>query len=86
MSKELKISKCEVLDDYKLRLTFADGFKGTVTVGHLVGKGVFKLWEDYEQFKRVEIDPISKTVSWKNGQVDLDPLSLRMQIDHNITL
>ncbi len=85
MSKELKISKCKVLEDYKLQLTFADGLKGVVTLKHLVGKGVFELWEDYEQFKKVAIDPISKTVSW-DGRVDLDPLNLRMQIDHNIAI
>ena len=69
MSNELKICDCKVLKDYKLQITFADGLKGVVTVKYLVGKGVFKLWEDYEQFKKVEIDPISKTVSWQ-GRVD----------------
>ncbi len=43
------------------------------------------MWRDYEQFKKVAIDPISKTVSW-GGRVDLDPLNLRMQIDHNIAI
>ena len=80
MSKELRISKCKVLDDYKLQLTFADGLNGIVSVEHLVGKGVFEIWKDYDQFKKVSIDPISHTISW-HGNIDLDPLNLRMQID-----
>lgn len=34
------------LADYKIQVRFADGVEGVVSLDHLVGKGVFKAWED----------------------------------------
>ncbi|MBE9544535.1 MAG: DUF2442 domain-containing protein, partial [Proteobacteria bacterium] len=42
-----KIINVRVLQDYQLELEFADGKKGIVDLSHLVGKGVFSLWDDY---------------------------------------
>ena len=75
MLEKYKIKKCSALGPYKLNLTFEDGKKGVVDLNHLVGKGVFALWNDPKEFEKVTIDPVSKTVCW--GAIDLDPVTLR---------
>jgi hypothetical protein len=76
MLEEYKIVECHALKDYKLSLTFADGKVGVADVSHLVGKGVFTLWQDYNEFENVTIDSKAKTVCW-NNEIDLDPVTLR---------
>ena len=73
-----KIVKAEVLEGYKLSLSYADGTEGVADVSELVGKGVFALWEDYEAFKRVKVAPSGELV-W-NDSVDLCPDALYMRI------
>jgi hypothetical protein len=51
----LKITKIEPVGGYQLRLTYADGITGVVDLSHLVGKGVFRLWNDPQAFARVRI-------------------------------
>ena len=73
-----RITDVNVLENYKLDLVFDDGVKGYVDVSHLVGKGVFGLWRDYEVFKKVQIGS-SGELYW-DDQVDLCPDSLYMKI------
>lgn len=73
-----RISKVKVLTRYKLHLTYNDGTEGTVNLSHLVGKGVFKLWKDYEQFRTVSIGSSGELI-W-GDKVDLCPDALYMQI------
>ena len=42
-----KIINVTVLLDYKVKLEYADGETGIADLSHLVGKGVFALWNDY---------------------------------------
>ena len=76
MFEEYKITACKPLPYYRLYLTFADGQKGTVDLSHVVGKGMFSLWEDYREFEKVHIDPENQTVCW-NEDIDLCPMTLR---------
>ena len=48
-----KITDVKVLSDYNIRLKYSDGTEGTVNLSCLVGKGVFSLWNNYEEFKKV---------------------------------
>jgi hypothetical protein len=79
MQKEYQIIKCITLAAYKLGITFADGKSGTIDLNYLVGKGIFDVWNDYKEFQKVTIDPITKTVSW-NNEIDLDPIELRRKL------
>ena len=72
------IAKVEVLKDYKLRLEFADGVTGIADVSALVGKGVFSLWNDYVEFRKVQIGSSGELV-W-GDQLDLCPDALYMKI------
>ena len=73
-----KIINVTVLQNYKVRLEYADGEKGIADLSHLVGKGVFALWNDYNTFQNVQIGS-SGELLW-NDQVDLCPDSLYLQI------
>jgi len=73
-----KIIKVAVLENYKLKLEFNDGQRGTSDVSHLVGKGVFALWEDYSEFQKVKIGS-SGELMW-SGKVDLCPDALYLKI------
>lgn len=43
------------LADYRIWIKFQDGAEGEVDLSSLVGKGVFKAWEDYDRFQQVAI-------------------------------
>jgi len=72
-----KVTDVKVLEDYKVELTFADGTRGTVDLSHLVGKGVFTLWNDYHAFHEVRIGSSGELV-W-GEQIDLCPDALYLQ-------
>ena len=75
-----KITNVKVLQEYNLELEFSDGIRGVVDVSHLVGKGVFALWNDYKAFENVEIGS-SGELLWRD-QVDLCPDSLYLRVTH----
>jgi hypothetical protein len=73
-----KIVSVEVLDGYRLNLTFDDGTRGLADLHQLVGSGVFSLWNDYDAFRNVKIGDCGELV-WSDT-VDLCPDSLYMQV------
>jgi len=72
-----KVTAVEVLEEYRLSLTFDDGRRGVVDLSHLVGKGVFSTWSDYSAFKKVKIGPAGELM-W-GDQVDICPDSLYLR-------
>ncbi len=76
MDNRFKIITCAAQENYILKLTFADGVSGLVDLAYLVRKGIFALWDNANEFKKVSVDPISKTVCW-GKDIDLDPVKLR---------
>ncbi len=85
MLEEFKIIKCKPLANYQLEVVFADGVKGIVDLNHLVGHGVFKIWNDPKEFEKVKINNITKTVEWSN-EIDLDSFKIREQINKKSNL
>ena len=67
------------LDDYKIRVRYADGVEGIVNLSHLRGKGIFKAWEDYNFFKAVGIAPESGAISW-GKDIDICPDAVYFEI------
>jgi hypothetical protein len=47
-----RIEAAKALADYHLWVRFADGTQGTVDLSSLVGKGVFKAWQDPAESRR----------------------------------
>jgi len=73
-----KISKVNVLPDYRLQLTFDDGMSGPVDLSGLVGKGVFALWRDRRFFEQVRIGSLGE-LAW-GDQIDLCPDALYLRV------
>lgn len=74
----LRPMKITALPNYKLHIRYADGVEGDVDLSHLVGKGVFALWNDPRAFHSVSIGP-SGEIRWSD-QVDLCADALYMEI------
>ena len=74
----LKPTDVNPLPGYRLQIRYADGVAGEVDLSHLVGKGVFALWNDPQAFENVSIGAGGE-IRW-NDDVDLCPDSLYMEI------
>jgi hypothetical protein len=72
-----KVSSVKVLPGYRLELRFDDGVSGTVDLAHMVGKGVFAVWQDPEMFAQVRVGS-SGELAW-GDQIDLCPDALYLQ-------
>ena len=75
MFKPLKV---KALKDYKLWVKYTDGIEGEVDLSHLVGKGVFVLWNDYDLFKKVHIGEHGE-IYWSD-KIDLCSDSIYMKL------
>ena len=72
-----KIVTVQVLEDYRVALTFADGTQGVVDLSDLAGRGVFSLWSDYAEFEKVRIGDNGELL-WAD-QLDLCPDALYLR-------
>jgi hypothetical protein len=70
--------KVRALPGYKLVIEYDDGVKGKVDLGHLAGKGVFALWNDYGAFEKVYIGENGQ-IAWSD-EIDLCPDALYIEI------
>jgi hypothetical protein len=63
------VSKVQVLDGYRVELTFSDGVCGVVDLAsRIVGRGgIFSPLENPQFFKQATIDDDLGTVVWPNG-------------------
>jgi hypothetical protein len=77
--KPVRIVACEARPNYILWIRFDDGVEGEVDLSDLVGRGVFKAWENPEFWKSVKVDPESETVCW-GEEIDLDPYVLKEDV------
>lgn len=73
-----KPEKVIPLAGYRIRIRYVDGVEGEVDLSHLVGKGVFSLWNDPLAFDNVQIGS-SGEIKW-NDEVDLCPDALYLEI------
>jgi hypothetical protein len=74
----LKLIEVRPLPGYKLHLRYTDGVAGEVDLSSLVGKGVFCLWNDPEQFRRVSFGTGGE-LRWSDD-LDLCADALYMQL------
>ena len=78
----LRATKVNALPDYKIWVKFSDGVEGEVDLSYLVGKGVFKKWEDRLFFEKVHIDH-KGDILW-DDTIDLCPDAIYMTITGKI--
>ncbi|MFQ5632276.1 MAG: DUF2442 domain-containing protein [bacterium] len=73
-----QVIEVKALDNYKIWVKYSDGGEGEVDLSHLAGEGVFVLWDDYNEFKKVHIGPYGE-IAWSE-QIDLCPDAIYMKI------
>lgn len=66
------------LPGYRLWVKYSNGAEGEVNLSHLVGRGVFSLWNDYGAFQKVYIGEHGE-IAWSE-EIDLCPDSIYMKI------
>lgn len=64
-----RLINVEALERYRLLLEYDDGVSGEVDMSHLVGSGVFSLWNDAGKFNQCQIGQGGTFVYWSD-QVD----------------
>jgi hypothetical protein len=74
-----RIVAVEARPNYHVWIRFEDGLEGQVSLGHLVGRGVFAVCEDEAEFRKVFIDADSGTIAWPGG-LDLAPDGLHQRL------
>lgn len=79
LERPLRLIDAVALSDYRLRLTYTDGVSGVVDMSHLVGSGVFRLWNDPGEFEKARVDKWGSYVYWSE-QVDSCALHLYERI------
>ncbi|HEV7735833.1 MAG TPA: DUF2442 domain-containing protein [Chlamydiales bacterium] len=79
-TNKFKIVACKPLPNYHIWIRFDDGLEGEVDLNHLVGKGVFEVWNSIDFFNNVRVDSKSDTVAW-GEDIDLDAYVLREKIE-----
>ncbi len=73
-----KILEARPLDGYKIWLKFEDDTAGEVDLSHLAGKGVFTLWNNYEDFQKFSIGN-GRSLAWSD-EIDIDADSLYLKL------
>ena len=76
------VAAVEVVGDFRLRLTFADGTLGDVDFRERVWRGVMEPLGDPAYFALVRVDPEAGTIAWPNG-VDMAPEPLYEEARRN---
>ncbi|MCZ7589039.1 MAG: DUF2442 domain-containing protein [Gaiella sp.] len=79
----MDITGVDVIDDYRLRLTFEDGTVGDVDFSGRTWRGVFEPLRDPAYFRRVAVDTAAGTITWPNG-IDMAPEPLYAEVRANL--
>jgi hypothetical protein len=71
-----KLKKAEVVHDYVVRLSYADGVVAEVDLGYLTERGpIFEPLRQPEYFRRLRASRDANTIVWPNG-ADVAPETL----------
>lgn len=73
-----RVVQVEARENYRLDVRFDDGVQGVVDVSGLAGRGVFALWNDYQEFRKVRIGDTGELI-WAD-QIDLCADSLYLKV------
>jgi hypothetical protein len=70
----IKILSVKALEKYKLFIQFNEGSEGVLDLEELSGKGVFKSWDEDDNFSKVFIRDESGAITWPD-EIDIDTLN-----------
>ncbi|MCX6345039.1 MAG: DUF2442 domain-containing protein [Armatimonadetes bacterium] len=74
-----RVASVEPIENCRLRISFTDGLVGEVDLSEMVGKGVFEVLANPDEFAKVYVDEETHTVAWPGG-IDLCPDSLYQDV------
>ncbi len=77
---EIKVTSVEPLEKYKIHISFNDRTHGVLDLSHHAGKGVFKTWEEDNNFFRVFLNNENGAITWP-GEIDIDTLHVWFTIN-----
>jgi Protein of unknown function (DUF2442) len=66
------------LSDYRVHVAFSDGAEGVVDLSDLVGRGVFKAWEDENFFAHAHLGP-GRQIRWSD-EIELCPDAVYLRL------
>jgi hypothetical protein len=74
---EQTVAAVQALGEYRLRVTFTDGFIGEIDLSPLIGRGpIYEPLRDIDFFQRVKVSPEWGVLEWADD-LELSPGSLR---------
>ena len=74
-----KITHIKPLPACKIWVKYEDGIEGSYDLGHLKGKGIFKIFEDSSEFSKVYIDNQTNAIAW-NETIDICPDNVYLKL------
>ena len=75
----IRVTSVKSLAKYKIYIAFNDGTQGTYDLGDCAGKGVFKSWDEDDNFNKVFINTQNGAITWP-GDIDIDTLNAYLTI------
>ena len=74
----IRPTEVEPRDGFRIWLRYQDGTMGEIDLSHLVGRGVFKAWNERACFETVRIAPAGG-IAW-GDEIELCPDALYLQL------
>ena len=79
MGIQISIVEVKPLDKFKISATFSDGTNGIYDLKHLAHKGIFKFWDEGDNFFKVFINKENNSIAW-NESLEIDTLNCYLKI------
>ncbi len=70
----ISIASVKALKKYSIFIVFNDGTQGVLDLSAHAGRGVFKSWEENDNFYKVFVSGESGAITWPD-EIDIDTLN-----------
>jgi hypothetical protein len=77
----IKVTSVKALEKYSIFIQFNDGTGGVLDLAAHAGRGVFKSWEENDNFSKVFISEESGAITWPE-EIDIDTLNAWFIVNH----
>jgi len=71
---KIKVISVKALDKYSIFIQFNDGTEGILDLSEHQGKGIFKSWDEDDNFNKVFVSKESGAITWPE-ELDIDTLN-----------
>ena len=70
--------RVETRPGYRIWLEYSDGVSGDIDLSYLVGRGIFKVWNELGYFEKVHITS-HRSIAW-DEEIELCPDAMYMKL------